>query len=330
MALAGRGGAIANSGVPTFQATVQGPGRRCCPTLATDSAVGHRVSVAKQLRKRIVVGVGGDPAGATALGWALREAQRTGFALQLVHAEVYAAAAVGGGGLTQLGVEWDESEQVLAAAVAFVHALDHDVEVLPPLSLPGRPSSVLLAQARGAALVVVGGGSRSLFTEALFGSVSVNVAGRAPCPVIVVRAPEPLVPEGMPLAVGHDGSEPSLRAVRFAFEMAARHQAPLRVVRAWRPNSLLRPGTWEEQHDRLQLRMTESLAELRERYPEVAVRTAFPIGGAPEALLEESMSARLLVVGSRGLGVGAGLLLGSVSQAMLRTACCPLAVVGNG
>jgi nucleotide-binding universal stress UspA family protein len=298
-------------------------------TLATGSTTGDGVPVTQYARKRIVVGVAGGPVGAVALGWALREAQVTGFTLELVHAHAYASAVVGSGGVAELGVEPDESEQILADARAFVRALDRDVEVRK-LATPGRPSTVLLARARGAALVVVGGATSAMYATALFGSVSANVAARAPCPVVVVRAPEPLVPEGMPITVGHDGSEPSLRAVRFAFDMAARHQAPLRVVRAWRPDNLLRPGTWEQQHDRHQQRMAESLAQLRERYAKVVVRTAFPIGGAAEALLEESMSARLLVVGSRGIGVGAGLLLGSISQTMLRTACCPLAVVGSG
>jgi nucleotide-binding universal stress UspA family protein len=296
-------------------------------TLATSSTTGDGVPVSQYARKRIVVGVGDGPVGAVALGWALREAQVTGFMLELVHAEAYAAAVVGGGGVAEL--ERDESEQILTDARAFVHALDRDVEVRK-LVTPGRPASVLLARARGAVLVVVGGGTGGLHSETLFSSVSANVAAKAPCPVVVVRAPEPLVPEGMPITVGHDGSEPSLRAVRFGFDMAARHQAPLRVVRAWRPDNLLRPGTWEQQHDRHRQRMAESLVELRERYPNVVLRTAFPIGGAAEALLEESMSARLLVVGCRGLGVGAGVLLGSISQTMLRTACCPLAVVGNG
>lgn len=73
--------------------------------------------------------------------------------------------------------------------------------------------------------------------------------------------------------------------------------------------------------------MAEALAGRRERYPEVSVEPRVTRGGTREALIEASSTAQLLVVGARGRGGFAGLLLGSVSQAMVHHAHCPVAVV---
>jgi nucleotide-binding universal stress UspA family protein len=73
--------------------------------------------------------------------------------------------------------------------------------------------------------------------------------------------------------------------------------------------------------------LAESLAGSRERYPDVPVTTRLARGRAATALLEESRTAQLVVVGARGLGGFAGMLLGSVSQAVLHHAHCPLAIV---
>ena len=75
------------------------------------------------------------------------------------------------------------------------------------------------------------------------------------------------------------------------------------------------------------LLLAESLAGWREKYPDVDVRELvlqeFPV----ESLIAQSAGAALMVVGSRGKGGFTGLLLGSVSQGVLRGAHCPLAVV---
>jgi nucleotide-binding universal stress UspA family protein len=73
--------------------------------------------------------------------------------------------------------------------------------------------------------------------------------------------------------------------------------------------------------------VSEALTAARDRYPLVPVHISRPVGSAEEILSEHSMTAQLLVVGTRGHSPMAGLLLGSVSQALLRTASCPLAVI---
>ena len=62
------------------------------------------------------------------------------------------------------------------------------------------------------------------------------------------------------------------------------------------------------------------------KYPAVEVEITVMEGSAPWALVQASNGAALVVVGSRGHGGFTGLLLGSVSQALLRHAACPVAV----
>ncbi|MCP9972196.1 universal stress protein [Actinomadura madurae] len=65
----------------------------------------------------------------------------------------------------------------------------------------------------------------------------------------------------------------------------------------------------------------------RELHPEVKVQIDIVPGPPREVLMNAAEEARLLVVGSRGLGGFRGLLLGSVSHALVHHAPCPVAVV---
>jgi nucleotide-binding universal stress UspA family protein len=69
------------------------------------------------------------------------------------------------------------------------------------------------------------------------------------------------------------------------------------------------------------------VAELEKRTPEVDVRTAIEEGNPAKVLIERSKGADLMVVGSRGHGGFAGMLLGSVSQHLVAHAECPVVVV---
>jgi hypothetical protein len=73
--------------------------------------------------------------------------------------------------------------------------------------------------------------------------------------------------------------------------------------------------------------LAERLAGWAEKYPDVTVRRLVAGDRPARALVEESGRAQLVVVGSRGRGGISGLLLGSVSQARLHHAACPVAVV---
>jgi nucleotide-binding universal stress UspA family protein len=132
------------------------------------------------------------------------------------------------------------------------------------------------------------------------------------------------------IVVGVDGSEESKETLRFALEEARRRRADLHVVHAfweWEPI----PGTREIEFDRSSQEREAWLAALvREVVGEVTdveIRQ-FTVDDEPApALLAAARGAELLVVGFRGQGGFAGLLLGSVSQQCVHHASCPVVVV---
>jgi nucleotide-binding universal stress UspA family protein len=160
----------------------------------------------------------------------------------------------------------------------------------------------------------------------VLGSVSQHVTRHASCPVVVVRAP--YHPDAERVVVGVDGSTGSRKALEFAFDHASRSGAPVTAIHAWRDGARgdAREGLVEEIRAAERI-LAEALAGFADQYPDVKVTTeAVPV--VPQRVLADaSQAASLVVVGSRGLGAFAGLLLGSVSQSVLHHAQCPVAVV---
>ncbi len=196
---------------------------------------------------------------------------------------------------------------------------------------PGPALPVLLDAAEGAAMIVVGSRGHSQVGGVLIGSVSQHLARHASCPVVVARAATRPAPSR--IVVGVDGSGGSAAALDFACRRAELTHEPVVAVHGWRlatvpvdkrgnlPTSVVDRMV---EHERL---LAESVAGLLERYPDVDVETeSFPVG-AGQALVDASLTASLVVVGSRGLGAFPGLLLGSVSQDVVTRAHCPVAVV---
>ena len=79
--------------------------------------------------------------------------------------------------------------------------------------------------------------------------------------------------------------------------------------------------------DERELLLAESLAGVRAEHPDVRLEHEVVAVAPDTCLVDASAGASLVVVGSRGLGYFRGLLLGSVSQAVLHRAECPVAVV---
>jgi nucleotide-binding universal stress UspA family protein len=117
--------------------------------------------------------------------------------------------------------------------------------------------------------------------------------------------------------------------LEFGFDQASRSHAPLRAVLCWHPD-LLASMLWRSEPPaptRAEAWLAEALAGWQEKYPDVAVRSGVVREHAAAGLVAESATAQLLVVGNRGRHAMAGTLLGSVSQAVLHHATCPVAVV---
>lgn len=135
-----------------------------------------------------------------------------------------------------------------------------------------------------------------------------------------------------PVLVGFDGSRDSYAAVRWAQDEAARHAVPLRLVHVfeWSTSVLpVPPGSgWPDPAVRHEVVacVEEAVDRVHAHRPEVAVHGTVVDGTVISALRKLSERARLLVVGSRGLGGFSGLLAGSVALGMATFARCPVVI----
>ncbi|SCL34002.1 Nucleotide-binding universal stress protein, UspA family [Micromonospora nigra] len=281
----------------------------------------------------VVVGVDGSAVALDAVRAAARTAAARHRPLRVVHAFIWplmgvpldpAPGAPADGGLR------NQAEKALEEAVAEAGKVAPEVPVTGAV-VDGAPVSVLLDEARDAALMVLGNRGLGGFAGLLIGSVTVQVSARAQCPVLVVRGESRA--DG-PVVVGVDGSELSTEAIGFAFEEASRRGTALVAVHGWLYPTPVGPGdilplvydldAYGAEEERV---LAESLAGWAERYPDVTVHQRLVRGSAARILVEESRSAQLVVVGAHGRGALGGLLLGSVSHAVLHHAHCPLAIV---
>jgi nucleotide-binding universal stress UspA family protein len=279
----------------------------------------------------VVVGIDGSVAALEAARWAAREAERRRTGLRLVSAFGWRSSGhIGdpglGAGYRTVMLESTRAEVAEAAAAAAEAA--PGVEITDEV-VDGFPIPVLTAESQRAELVVVGDRGLGGFTGLLIGSVAVALAAHAACPVVVVRGELPS-PRG-PVVVGVDGSPTSEAALAFAFEAAAVRQVPLVAVHAWMDYvadaAVWQLVDWEAvEADECRL-LADQLAGWAEKYPHVEVRRTVVKDRPAHALLGQCTGAQLVVVGSRGRGGFTGLVLGSVSHAVLHHAPCPVAVV---
>lgn len=133
----------------------------------------------------------------------------------------------------------------------------------------------------------------------------------------------------LPIVVGVDGSNESLAALRRASELATALDAPLRAVTAWQLpvtyDASFSSGVYSPEDDARSILESSIDAVFGERLPQIETRLI--AGPVASALIDESRGASMLVVGSRGRGGFAGLLLGSVSTACAQHAHCPVLVM---
>lgn len=140
--------------------------------------------------------------------------------------------------------------------------------------------------------------------------------------------------EAAAIVVGHDGSRGADQALAEALTLARALDAPVHVVRAWSIATAPHPPDWEFGYvadfgayaEAVRLALVHDVRSSIDAFPDVQVECREMHAGAAEALVEMSQGARMLVVGARGLGGLAGLLLGSVSDKCVRHAACPVLV----
>ncbi|MBP0452612.1 universal stress protein [Kitasatospora sp. RG8] len=132
-----------------------------------------------------------------------------------------------------------------------------------------------------------------------------------------------------PVLVGVDGSSESTAAAHWAAEEAVRRGAPLRLVHAWPWLTDGRSAFVEEDSPPAVARrmLDDTAAAVRDRHPGLSVNTDVILDAAVDGLVGAAGNAGLLVLGSRGLGGFAELLVGSVSMATAARSAAPVVLV---
>jgi len=135
-----------------------------------------------------------------------------------------------------------------------------------------------------------------------------------------------------PIVIGYDGSPGSQNALRWAAAEAVRQVAPLKIVEAFELVIVSRPSPGHvvplEALRTARQKGLEAVAEtIRLQHPGLQVETSLVVGGAAGAVLDQAEHARLVVLGSRGLGGWSGLLVGSVTSQVTAHAVCPAVVI---
>lgn len=258
----------------------------------------------------VVVGVDGSEHSERAVRWAARRARGEHRLLVLLH-------AAGPGASTAPG--WMRS-----------YDLDPGPEMLRVVEVTD-PRTALLEASRTADTVVVGSRGTGPVRSLLLGSTSSAVVAAACCPVVVV-VPDDGHHQRRGVVVGADGTPGSLPVIEYAVRAASLMRCPLTVMHAfWDVAGVINRGRHVSPDERdvedLRVLLAESVAGIREKFPDVEVTPELSRGLVDECLADAGTTAELVVVGRHRRGVLSRLLSTTVTTAVLEHASCPVAVV---
>jgi nucleotide-binding universal stress UspA family protein len=283
----------------------------------------------------VMAGVDGSPASFRAVTWAAHEAELRHRPLHLLYVNTWPTYVTANWpGLTGWDVEAGRAIGLEVLERARRTALTATPRIDVGTAVVTGPATQRLTEASvGATLLVVGRRGGGGFADRLVGSSAGQIAQFAECPTVVVPEIGIIVPpDGPGVVVGVDTGEHAQPAIELAFDEASRRRLPLTAVRAWtllgdgpalRADVPPYPEDLEEAQRRL---LSEALAGWSAKYPDVLVHPRVVRRHAATALCRAGRDAALLVVGARGAGGFRGLLLGSVSDSVIRHAPCPVAV----
>lgn len=294
----------------------------------------------EEVRMRVLVATDGSDGARAAAAWLVRCLPTGGLAVTVVSvAEAPPPAA--GGDTGQLGaaarsVAEQAAEHTRAALAARWPGADARVVQGDP-----RDELTRLARAERSDLLVVGARGVGAVRRLLLGSVSLAVARHAPCPVLVVKG-RTATPGTVIAAV--DGSAHALEAVRYLADLGLEGVARVIVlgvaedVRWPRGSPVALSGQVRQAVRERRERRRSEVQQALERAAALLGERGLPVettlaDGRPAPRIAEAARARgagLVVVGARGLGAVKRLVLGSVSEAVLADAPCPVLVVRGG
>ncbi|MCF2587035.1 universal stress protein [Brevibacterium sp. UCMA 11752] len=314
----------------------------------------------------VVVGIDGSPPSRNALAWAIQEAKSLDKPIRLVGAYTIPSVAAAAIDVSYVPID-DTSiraavTNTLKEAAAEVKSAGVPVEAVIEI---GDAAGVLIDESKSGSLAVVGSRGRGGFAGRLLGTVSSALPAHSACPTvvvpsawqsdaektahptssrpirqdgIVVEEPDPNVEaiEGLrfdgKVVVGVDSLGAESPALWKAARLAVRRGSPLHIVAVitttvigpeWLPSTADLERLVNEGADKLVVAKQRLQAE----FPNLDVTWTLFDGQPAEVLVRASDTAEVLVIGSRGRGGFAGLLLGSTSQSVLPYSQCPTMVV---
>lgn len=256
----------------------------------------------------VVVGVDESEHAREALRWAVGEAATHGWGVRAVLAWSYLDQHAAGG-VPEFRPDYG-ADDAAAALDGIVEATVPGAEV-ERVVVNDLAARALLEAGADADLLVVGARGLGTVTATVLGSVSQQVVHHATVPVAVLRAGDAGTAGG-PVVVGIDGSDNAVGALRFALDEARRHGVAATVVHATR----LDPDPEV---------IAAALAQCDT--DGLTIESVVVEDTPATAILAAADGSSLVVVGSRGRGGFAQLLLGSVSRNVVNGATGPVVIV---
>lgn len=286
-------------------------------------------------RPRVIVGVDGTEGSIEALRWAAHEAARRRWPLHVMTcAELPVAVEAGIVGSGAAGATLDaavhEHEEVNQRAVTLARSFGLEVEVTGETVL-GAPGYAVVSAAHDDDMLVVGATSHPGRITDLLGSVATVIAHRAHGPVCVVHGTDRRHVAIGRIVVGIDDSPGSDEALMWGVEESMRVGAEIELIHAWSyPYANGRHHGSDPRHEmRLDAMRTLEAAELRVKgfCEHLRVHSIVSEESPAKAIIDAGRDADLIVVGTRGRGGFASLVLGSVSRTVLQHATVPVVLV---
>lgn len=288
----------------------------------------------------IVVGVDDSSASEKALDRALSEAATRDLPVQVVHAWTTPVwmGGIAGMGYNVLASPIDSGQAATELAAELLSKgmsrRTSDAQITVETAAPeGDPGRTLVRLSAEADLVVVGGRSQGYIKSALLGSVTSYVLHHASCPVMIVPESAGQPEDLQRVVVGVDFSPSSRTALLWGLQAAQRAGCPLVAVHAWlvttlpgRPPLQFVPELPEYAND-VRAALDKELHDTLPAGHGVDVHAELSHTSAAAGLLVESTPNDLLVLGSRGRGGFASLVLGSVATQCAQHASGPVVVV---
>jgi nucleotide-binding universal stress UspA family protein len=281
----------------------------------------------------IVVGVDGSEHANRAVRWAAEQAALEGRPLAVVHAAGEGDVRTAAAWTRAEGIGPDQLQVLLASARSFTQEAAtqarsaHAGLTVRGVPLVGDPRQVLRDLSDVAHLVVLGSRGRGVIRSMLLGSVSASVAKHARCPVVVCRPGHPgAVKDGV--LVGADGTAESLPVIEFAFRQASLRGLSLTVMHCfWEVAAAGAELARYDDSPDLRLLLSESVAGLSEKFPDVHVTLELARGLVDDCLTGGARPRDLIVVGRHPVASVSRFLSGSATTAVLERSGSTVAVV---